>query len=146
MSLADSILCADQGPGAMKEPHPTRRIGRSVLALFAGFVFVVGLTLITDLVLHRLGFFPPAGQPAASGSLMVAILYRCVYGIAGAWLTARLAPYKPMQHALLGGAIGTAVAILGAVATWNGNLGPHWYPIALVLTALPCAWLGGKIS
>ena len=25
------------------------------------------------------------------------------------------------------------------------NLGPLWYPIALVLTMLPCAWLGGVL-
>ncbi len=26
-----------------------------------------------------------------------------------------------------------------------GVLGPAWYPIALVLTAVPCAWAGGDI-
>jgi len=25
------------------------------------------------------------------------------------------------------------------------HLGPSWYPIALVITALPCAWLGGVL-
>lgn len=24
--------------------------------------------------------------------------------------------------------------------------GPAWYPIALVLVTLPCAWLGGKLA
>ena len=23
--------------------------------------------------------------------------------------------------------------------------GPHWYPVALIVTAIPCAWLGGKL-
>ena len=38
-----------------------------------------------------------------------------------------------------------AGALVGAVATWNAGLGPHWYPIALVVLALPQAWLGGKL-
>jgi hypothetical protein len=31
------------------------------------------------------------------------------------------------------------------MATWNKNLGPHWYPIALVILAIPQCWLGGKL-
>ena len=52
-----------------------------------------------------------------------------------------------MWHALILGAIGTAIAIAGATATWNSGpeFGPRWYPIALVVTALPCAWIGGKL-
>jgi hypothetical protein len=26
------------------------------------------------------------------------------------------------------------------------KLGPLWYPALLVVTALPCTWLGGKLS
>jgi hypothetical protein len=50
-----------------------------------------------------------------------------------------------MTHALIGGAIGTVLALAGAIATWNMPLGPHWYPIALVVLALPTAWVGGKL-
>jgi hypothetical protein len=25
------------------------------------------------------------------------------------------------------------------------HLGPAWYPIAIALTVLPCAWLGGVL-
>jgi len=50
-----------------------------------------------------------------------------------------------MQHALLGGAIGFVLSIVGAVTTWNSGLGPHWYPLALVVVAMPTAWLGGKL-
>jgi hypothetical protein len=50
-----------------------------------------------------------------------------------------------MKHALVGAAIGTVIAAPGAVATWNKDLGPHWYPVALVVTAFPTAWIGAKI-
>ena len=35
----------------------------------------------------------------------------------------------------------------GAVVTWNKGpvFGPHWYPVALVVLAIPTAWAGGKI-
>jgi hypothetical protein len=52
-----------------------------------------------------------------------------------------------MDHAWVGGVVGVVVSTVGAVITWNHvpSLGPHWYPVALVVTALPCVWLGGKL-
>jgi hypothetical protein len=50
-----------------------------------------------------------------------------------------------MGHALLGGVIGMVLASAGAAATWNKGFGPNWYPLALILTALPSAWVGGKL-
>jgi hypothetical protein len=48
-----------------------------------------------------------------------------------------------MRHALVLGVIGLVLSLAGAIVTIPMNLGPSWYPIALVVTALPCAWLGG---
>jgi hypothetical protein len=118
---------------------------RSIGAVAGGIVVGVGLTLITDLVLHRAGVFPPLGQHTGDGPLAVATTYRVVYGIAGAYVTARLAATRPMAHAVAGGLIGFAVSLAGAIATWNRDLGAHWYPVALVLTAVPCAWIGGLV-
>jgi|SRR5215467_10089157 len=131
----------------MNEAQPPRRIGRSIGALFAGFVVVVLLSIGTDILLHVTGIFPPLGQPMSNALFGLATVYRTVYAIIGCYITARLAPDRPMGHALLGGAIGLVLATLGAVATWNRGpaLGPHWYPVALIVTALPCAWLGGRI-
>jgi hypothetical protein len=120
-------------------------VGRSILALVVGIAVGIILTLITDAVLHKVGFFPPLGQWTPSGPLAIATLYRVVYGIIGAYIVALLAPNKPMLHALISGAIGVVATTAGAVAMWNKNLGPHWYPIALMITALPSAWVGAKI-
>ena len=124
-----------------------RQIGRSILALLAGFVVVVILSVATDLLMHTVGLYPKSGQPMSNRLFVLATIYRSLYGVVGAWITARLAPYRRMQHALLGGALGMAVGIIGVIATWNRGpaFGPHWYPIALIITALPCAWLGGKL-
>jgi hypothetical protein len=122
-----------------------RRIGRSILALLAGFVVVVVLSLGTDLALHAAGIFPELGQTMSNGLFALATIYRTLYGVAGSYVTARVAPDRPMGHALVGGLIGLALSILGAVVTWNKDLGPHWYPLALIATAMPAAWLGGKL-
>ena len=131
----------------MNEPQSSRRLGRSILALFAGFVLVVALSVLTDVILHATGVYPPLGQPAPDGLLALATIYRTVFGVAGSYVTARLAPYRPMTHAMIGGAIGLVLSIVGAVGTWAHpeKFGAHWYPVALIVLALPTAWVGGKI-
>ena len=125
-----------------------RPIGRSVWAIFAGFLVVVVLSIATDLLMHVVGVMPPIGQPVTDKPLLVATIYRSIYAILGSYITARLAPYQPMLHALWGGVIGLVLGVIGAVTTWNRGpeFGPHWYPIALIVVALPCAWVGGKIA
>jgi hypothetical protein len=48
------------------------------------------------------------------------------------------------RHALVLGSIGLVLSIAGAVAMWDA--GPAWYPLALAASALPCAWLGGRLQ
>jgi hypothetical protein len=52
-----------------------------------------------------------------------------------------------VEHALAGGFVGLVVSTVGAVVTWNRGpaFGPHWYPVALIITAMPCAWAGGRL-
>jgi hypothetical protein len=130
----------------MSEALPPRRTGRSVVALLAGFVAVVVLSLGTDSLLRAACIFPALAQPMSNQLFLLATAYRTVYGVVGSYITAWVAPNRPMQHALIGGLIGFVLSIVGVVVTWNKTeLGPHWYPLALVATALPGAWLGGKI-
>src|ERR1051326_5162230 len=75
----------------------------------------------------------------------LALSYRIVYTIMGSYIAARSAPRNPMRHAMILGAIGFVLSIPGVIIATQANLGPMWYPIALVITALPCAWLGGLL-
>jgi hypothetical protein len=122
-----------------------RSIGAVLAGLLAGIVFSLG----TDVVLHAIGVFPPWGQSMVGfdGPLLLATAYRTVYGVVGSYIIARLAPDQPMQHALAGGVIGLAVSIVRAAVTWNKGpaFGPHWYPLALVVLAMPQAWAGGRL-
>ncbi len=120
---------------------------KSIGAVLAGLLAGIVLSLGTDVVLHVIGVFPPWGQPVADAPLLLATAYRTLYGIAGSYIAARLAPNRPMGHALVLGAIGLAVSIVGAAVTWNKGpaFGPHWYPLALVVLAMPQAWAGGRL-
>jgi hypothetical protein len=127
----------------LNERHPLR----SIWAVFAGLLFIFIVTTIVDVVLHATGVFPPWGKAMSDGMFGVATAYRIVISIAGCYIAARLAPYRPMGHALALGAIGVVLSAIGAAVTWNKGpaFGPHWYPLLLIVVAIPCAWIGGKL-
>jgi hypothetical protein len=119
-------------------------LGEALSALLAG-IFAGGiLTVATDIVLHVTGVFPPWGQPTGDALLLLATAYRIPFNIAGSYVVA-LAPYRPMQHVLVSGVVGVVACIVGAVTTWDRGLGSHWYPLALIAVAIPCAWAGGRL-
>ena len=116
--------------------------------MLAGFFATFILSIGTDLLLHAAGVFPPWGQPMSNALFALATAYRTVYTVAGGYVTARLAPNKPMGHVWTLGVIGLLAAIAGTAATWDKGpeFGPKWYPLALVVLAIPCVWLGGKLA
>ncbi len=118
---------------------------RSIWAIVAGIIFIIVVTTMVDIALHLARVYPPLGQPMDDSLAVVATTYRVVISIAGAYLTARLAPGQPMKHALILGVVGTLLGIAGIVATWNKGLGPNWYPIALAVLAIPQCWAGGRL-
>ncbi len=121
--------------------------GRSIVAVVAGFFVTALLSLGTDVVMHATGVFPPWLEPMAGELFVLATAYRIAFTVLGGYVTAALAPQRPIGHVMVLGAIGTVVAAIAAAATWNAGpaLGPRWYPLMLVVTALPCVWLGGAL-
>ena len=117
---------------------------RSILAVLAGVVFVVAASTGTDVALEKT-VLPQMSSPTAAPELLaLALAYRTAFGVAGGWITARLAPSRPVTHAIVLGGIGTLAALAGAIVAWG--FGQHWYPIALVVLALPQCWLGGRLA
>ena len=129
---------------ATPAPASSRRIGRSILALAIGFAVNFGLTLATDVAMQAAHILPALGTWMTNQQCAIATAYRTLYAIYTSWIVARLAPHSPVGHALTGAGIGMLIAAVGTIVTWNQNLGPHWYPITLVVLALPSGWLGGK--
>ena len=121
-------------------------MGRSVLAVLAGFVVVVVLSLGIDEILHLLRVYPPWGEAMWDPALnALALSYRIVVTVLSGYVTARLAPRKPMTHVLVGGLIGVVLGIAGVLAAMQIPMGPLWYPIAIALTGFPSVWLGGML-
>ena len=93
---------------------------KSIWAVVAGVLFIIVVTTLVDIALHALSVFPSMDQPLDDRLATLATSYRIVISIVGAWLTARLAPAKPMKHALILGLVGT---ILGWWASWRRGTG-----------------------
>jgi hypothetical protein len=119
---------------------------KSIGAVLAGLLLIVILSSAVDVVLHATGVFPPWGQPMSDALFALATGYRIVISVGGCWVAARLAPNRPMQHALVLGAIGFVISAIGAAVTIGRGpeFGPAWYPLVLVAVSMPCAWLGGR--
>ena len=127
-------------------PRASRR-GRGTLAVLAGLIVNVVLGVGIDQVLRATGVYPLAGQAMSDSLFALATAYRIVIGIASGWLVARLAPDRPVGHAVALGVIGTVFSLAGGLATWNRGpeFGPHWYPILLAACAIPASWLGARM-
>jgi hypothetical protein len=123
------------------------KILRSILAVVAGFVFVVITHTGTDAILEAAGIFTPLdkGFPQ-SWMLAVALAYRAVFIAIGSYITARMSPVRPMLHSWVLGALGTLAAIAGVFVAVSMKLPGMWYPVALVIVTLPCVWVGGKLG
>lgn len=122
-------------------------IVKSIGAVLAGLVFIFVTHSVMDLILESLGIFtPPTVRFDTTWMVVTATVYRTILSIAGCFITAILAPSRPMLHALILGFIGLALSTAAAVVTIPMDLGPAWYPIALAVLTIPCAWVGGKLA
>lgn len=125
-----------------------KKILKSIGAIFAGLITIVVLSTVTDTVLENTGVFPPVSQQQEEGfyiwwMVLLAIIYRTLYGVLGSYIAAKLAPNRAMRHALILGVIGVGANVLGGIAMWDKTV--PWYPISLTILSLPAAWVGGKL-
>ena len=128
---------------ATSSSHPRLR---SVGAVLAGLLANVILAGVADQILHWLGVFPPWGQTTYEPvPYVLAVAYRAVFGVAGGYITARLAVRAPMRHAIALGVVGLVFCLAGVIASVVSDLGPVWYSVALLLIAMPTTLLGAKI-
>jgi len=122
---------------------------KSIGAVIAGLVAIFVLSLVTDAILEAVGVLQAgAPLPMRGAELLITaiLIYRLAYSVVGCYITARLAPNQPMRHALILGALGMLISTSGAIVAVQQSMGPAWYAWGLVLFALPCAWLGGRLQ
>ena len=121
-------------------------VWKGIGAILAGMIFIVASHAGTDFVLESLGIFTQPNEGFHTTWMVVtATIYRSIYTVVGGYITAALAPDPKMRYVVILGIIGVVAGTLGAIATIPMKIAPTWYPIALVVLALPCVWLGGKL-
>jgi hypothetical protein len=119
---------------------------KSIWAVVAGFLTVIILSVLTDVILETLGVFPPADQGLfVTWMLLLALIYRTGYNVVGGYITARLAPQNPTKHVWVLAILGLVGGIMGIIINLQMNLGPNWYPVLLALFAIPSVLAGGKL-
>ncbi len=111
---------------------------QSILALAAGFVLIVILVFEADAA-----YLLPTPHDPASFALMLWSMLVCV--ASGGYVTARLAPRRPLRHAL---ELGLLVMFVTAVMYWlDVTPGNHAATqISVLIVILPAAWLGGTLA
>jgi hypothetical protein len=120
-----------------------KRVG----AIFAGFFLIGLLGFLTDTVLQQFGVLPiPTEHKFEARHSLLALSYHLLFVVLGGFVTARLAPDRPLAHAITLGILGIAFSALGLIAIITQDLAPAWYGWALVVLSIPVTWLGGKLA
>jgi hypothetical protein len=123
-----------------------RHAVRSIGAVAVGFLFIAVLSFCSDILLRVT--FPDdidvQGEIVRVRVLALSLISAAVYATVGCYLTARLAPSRPMWHALLLGVLVLVFTIINADLLWL--LAADWYRLASLLIVMPCAWLGGWVA
>lgn len=118
---------------------------RSVVAVVAGFLLIAALSFGTDLAIRAAmpALFDGNGRTDSTAVLLLTVGYVGLYATIGCYLAARLAPGRPMRHALALGVLGLLFNVAGAVRTWD--TAPAWYHAVSLTLVMLWAWLGGRV-
>lgn len=120
-------------------------MARTVFSIVTGFVLIGLLSLGTDLALKSAmpSLYEADGSTSSISLLLLTIGYVGLYATCGCYLAARMAPSRPMRHAIMLGVLGLVFNIAGTVTMWD--TAPAWYHVASVLLVMVWAWLGGRM-
>ncbi|MBN2266761.1 MAG: hypothetical protein JW725_00270 [Candidatus Babeliaceae bacterium] len=72
--------------------------------------------------------------------------YHLLFAILDGFVTARLAPDRPITHAITLGILGVVISTLGLFAIIMQDLAPAWYGWALIVFSVPVTWSGEKLA
>ena len=121
-----------------------KTIFKSIGAVLAGFVLGAVLSIGADFLMDRMGIMSMENFKQTPFLIIcTVIMYRFIFNVIGSYLTARLAPNKPMKHVIIIGVIGTVLGLLGSFVMWDKAI--PFYNVAIILISLPSAWLGGQL-
>jgi len=130
----------------MKTTPSFRALLRNAAAVFLGLVAIVVLSIGTHDALHRLRLLSFLVLYDTRWNLLILSL-ECAYVLIGGYVTGKVASTNALPFSLAVG--GFRAVWFGSVAIFRFNTydtGPVWLPVALMLAALPCAWLGACLA
>ncbi len=119
-----------------------RNIGRSVLAVVAGYLANGILVAITEPLLRVRAPGAEAAQPLRY--FVLDLMSQCLYTVAAGYLCSVIA--GPTRRGALAGLMGLGVLVgtVSLVLSWKTE--PPWYGIALLAVYAPCVWIGGALK
>ncbi len=115
---------------------------RSICAILAGVMaFGVMMSIMNDVM----RFLASVSKPSMIDDTLYLFAALCgaLAVVMASWLAAWLVATWLMFHALAVGAVCLALGMLHGFSTTAA--GPFWHSWALAISALPAAWLGGKL-
>ena len=125
----------------------TKNIFKSVGAILLAFIVSALLSVATDFLLEAIGVLSdPSEGLFITWMIIVVLFYRAIYLALAGFLVARLAPSKPMTHAMILGVTGTIITLLALLDPTFDEKAPIWFVITLAGITIPSIWLGVKIE
>lgn len=121
-----------------------KTISRSILAFVAAIAATFTLSYATDAALVAAGVMDSNALPDSVAIVALIIAYRSAYNVLGAYIVAKLAPKRPMTHAMVLAVLGI-IGSLSAMAALSDS-SQYYYPIILSILVLPSTWLGVKLA
>jgi hypothetical protein len=119
---------------------------KSIGVLLLAFVVNGLLSVVTDFLLESTGVLPdPSKGLFETWAIILVLFYRAVYTVFTGFIIAKLAPSKPVLHALILGLIGTVVTILAVSSPTFAGKAPLWFGYTLAAITIPAMILGVKI-
>lgn len=121
------------------------KILRSILAVLTGLLITAVPATGVDVILETTGVFPPPEQGLhITWMILLALFYRTVFMVAGAYVTALIARRRTMLHCMVLGTIGVVATLVGMSIMIDRA--PLWFPVTLLLLIYPSVWLGGTLA
>ncbi len=119
---------------------------KSTGAVLAGFVTIFILSGVTSAILVNIGVYPNGKLPLHGSPLVIIgiLVSQAIFYMAGCFVTAKLAPFKPIRHVLVVGGVGAILNLLTALGMMK-DTASFWFFLALAIMSLSIAWLSGKL-
>ena len=121
---------------------PLRTVGRTVLAVIAGYLVNGILVAVTEQLFASI--IPGAKTAPLVDYFALDLISQCLYTVIGGYLCYLIAQASQRTAivALMG--LGVLVGAVSLVGSWKTE--PHWYGIALLVVYSPCVWIGWKLG